>query len=176
MERRKVNGHPFDLDLAEEEAQLRIELHEHNRLQEFENAVMEQLPELFFFHEHGRRVGMVPRSSLKKGHNQMVKKRTKTAQQQIKQNQPQPTGRDSTTKQNFLCTEVKEVRRKLLTVYGPEFTKEEHDSKGLCSAKSQRSCQMDFTSLLLVTSGHCAEWQKHGHNASPGHWYAPTQV
>ena len=49
MERRKVNGHPFDLDLAEEEAQLTIELHEHNRLQEFENAVMEQLPELFFF-------------------------------------------------------------------------------------------------------------------------------
>ena len=51
----------------------------------------------FFFHEYGRRVGMVPRSSLKEGkYNQMVEKRTKTTQ--TKQNQPQPTGRDSTTK------------------------------------------------------------------------------
>ena len=53
----------------------------------------------FFFHEYGRRVGMVPRSSLKEGkYNQMVEKRTKTTQQQTKQNQPQPTGRDSTIK------------------------------------------------------------------------------
>ena len=53
----------------------------------------------FFFHEYGRRVGMVPRSSLKEGkYSQMVEKRTKTTQQQTKQNQPQPTGRDSTTK------------------------------------------------------------------------------
>ena len=52
----------------------------------------------FFFHEYGRRVGMVPRSSLKEGkYSQMVEKRTKTTQQQTKQNQPQPTGRDSTT-------------------------------------------------------------------------------
>ena len=34
---------------------------------------------LFFFHEYGRRVGMVPRSSLKEGKNrQMVEKGTKT--------------------------------------------------------------------------------------------------
>ena len=53
---------------------------------------------VLFFHEYGRRVGMVPRSSLKEGkYNQMVEKRTKTTQQQTKQNQPQPTGRDSTT-------------------------------------------------------------------------------
>ena len=33
--------------------------------------------EVFFFHEHGRRVGMVPRSSLKGGKNSlMVEKRT----------------------------------------------------------------------------------------------------
>ena len=57
------------------------------------------VPLTFFFHEYGRRVGMVPRSSLKEGkYNQMVEKRTKTTQQQTKQNQPQPTGRDSTTK------------------------------------------------------------------------------
>ena len=35
-------------------------------------------PRPFFFHEYGRRVGMVPRSSLKEGkHSQMVEKRTK---------------------------------------------------------------------------------------------------
>ena len=52
-----------------------------------------------FFHEYGRYVGMMPRSSLKEGkYNQMVEKRTKTTQQQTKQNEPQPTGRDSTTK------------------------------------------------------------------------------
>ena len=57
----------------------------------------ELLAWLFFFHEHGRHVGMMPRSSLKEGkYNQMVEKRTKTTQQQTKQNQPQPTGRDST--------------------------------------------------------------------------------
>ena len=45
----------------------------------------------FFFHEYGRRVGMVPRSSLKEGKNsqiQMVEKGTKTNQQQ-KPKQPQ---------------------------------------------------------------------------------------
>ena len=50
----------------------------------------------FFFHEYGRRVGMVPRSSLKEGKNsQMVEKRTKTTQQQNNR-KPQPTGRVST--------------------------------------------------------------------------------
>ena len=80
-------------------------------------------------------MGMVPSSSLKEGkYNQMVEKRTKTTQQQTKQNQPQPTGRDSTTKQYFLCARVKQVRRKLLTTYGPEFTKEEHGGESLCSS------------------------------------------
>ena len=51
---------------------------------------------VFFFHEYGRRVGMVPRSSLKEGkYNQMVEKRTKKTQQQNNR-QPQPTGRVST--------------------------------------------------------------------------------
>ena len=99
----------------------------------------------------------------------MVEKRTKTPQKQTKQNQPQPTGRDSTIKQCFL---VKQVRQKLLTIYGPEFTKEEHGCEGLCQAKSQRSRQMDFTSLLPVTSGHCTGWQeKHGHDASSNWLY-----
>ena len=80
---------------------------------------------LFFFHEYGRRVGVVPRSSLNSGLNSRKK-----------------------------CMAAR-----------------------VCAlAKSQRSRQMDFTSLLPVTSGHCTEWQKPGHNASPGHWYALTQV
>ena len=56
----------------------------------------ERLRPRFFFHEHGRRVGMVPRSSLKEGKNsQMVEKRTKTTQQPNNR-KPQPTGRVST--------------------------------------------------------------------------------
>ena len=43
-------------------------------------------------------------------------------------------------------------------------------------AKSPRSLQMDFTSQLPVTSGHCTVWQKHGHDAGPEHSYAPTPV
>ena len=43
----------------------------------------DQQHQTFFFHEYGRRVGMVPRSSLKEGkYSQMVEKRTKTTQQQ----------------------------------------------------------------------------------------------
>ena len=54
------------------------------------------VPRLFFFHEYGRRVGMVPRSSLKEGKSsQMVEKRTKTPKPT--QNQaPKPAGRNST--------------------------------------------------------------------------------
>ena len=44
-----------------------------------------------FFHEYGRRVGMVRRSSLKeRKNNQMVEKRTKTTQQQTKQTEQSP--------------------------------------------------------------------------------------
>ena len=35
----------------------------------------------------------------------------KDTQQQAKQNQPQPTGRDSTIKYGFLCPRAKQVRR-----------------------------------------------------------------
>ena len=53
-----------------------------------------------FFHEYGRRVGMVPRSSLKGGKNsQMVEKGTEkpnTTQKQTKHHNPGPTGRVST--------------------------------------------------------------------------------
>ena len=46
-EKRSMASHQLILTtLAEEEAQLTIELQEYDRLQEFENAVLEQLPEL----------------------------------------------------------------------------------------------------------------------------------
>ena len=49
-----------------------------------------------FFHEYGRRVGMVPRSSLKEGKNrQMVEKGTKTPKPTQNQT-PKPAGRNST--------------------------------------------------------------------------------
>ena len=48
----------------------------------------------FFFHEYGRRVGMVPRSSLKEGKKrQMVEKGTKTPKNQPKNQPPKPAGR-----------------------------------------------------------------------------------
>ena len=55
--------------------------------------VVKSFERAIFFHEYGRRVGMVPRSSLKEGkNNQMVEKRTKTTQQQTKPTkQPQTT-------------------------------------------------------------------------------------
>ena len=49
----------------------------------------------FFFHEYGRRVGMVPRSSLKEGKNsQMVEKKDKD--NPTNKQKPQTTGRVST--------------------------------------------------------------------------------
>ena len=51
----------------------------------------------FFFHECGRRVGMVPRSSLKEEKNSlMVEKRTRTTNTTQEPNKTQPTGRVST--------------------------------------------------------------------------------
>ena len=51
---------------------------------------------VFFFHEYGRRVGMVPRSSLKEGKNrQMVEKGTK-APKPTQNQTPKPAGRNST--------------------------------------------------------------------------------
>ena len=50
----------------------------------------------FFFHEYGRRVGMVPRSSLKEGKKgQMVEKGTKTPKNRPKTKHPSPQA-DST--------------------------------------------------------------------------------
>ena len=43
-------------------------------------------------------------------------------------------------------------------------------------AKFPKSLQMDFTSQLPVTSGHCTVWQKLGHEAGQEHSYAPTPV
>ena len=124
-EERALTVHLVLTTLAGDEAQLTIEIQEFDRLQEFENAVMEQLPvtgesstfgcelsfvcrnsqqklvdpiwhtlrdcNCFFFHEYGRRVGMVPRSSLKEGKKrQMVEKGTKTPKNNPKTKHPSP--------------------------------------------------------------------------------------
>ena len=95
-------------------------------------------------------------------YNQMVEKRTETPQKQTKQNQPQPTGRDFPIKQYFLCTSETKTADYL----------EEPGSESLCSSKISKKSSMDSP----VTSGHCTEWQKHGHKASSGHWCSLTQV
>ena len=68
------------------------------------------------------------------------------------------------------------MKRKLFSIKGPEFANEEHGSAGLCSSKTSKSHQMDFTFQLLVTSGHCTVWQKPGHDAGQEHGKAPSSV
>ena len=46
---------------------------------------------------------------------------------------------------------MKQVKRKLLTINGPEFSNEKHGSAGLCSSKVPKSLQM-VTSHLPVTT------------------------
>ena len=70
---------------------------------------------------------------------------------------------------------MKQVKRRLFSINGPEFSNEEHGSAGLCSSKTSKSLHMDFTSQLPVTSGHCTVWQKPGHDAGQEHSNAPTQ-
>ena len=66
----------------------------------------------FFFHEYGRCVGMVPRSSLKEGKNsQMVEKGTRTTQQKKTNRQLQPKGQVSTIPVVFPLCWVKQMRR-----------------------------------------------------------------
>ena len=88
-----------------------------------------------FFHEYGRRVGMVPRSSLKKGkNNQMVEKGTKTP------NQPKPNTKARRPKLHHLAVFplhwVKRVKRRLVAINGPEFSREKGRQRKLCSWKA----------------------------------------
>ena len=107
---------------------------------EEQQVALDTLPFLGnFFHEYGRRVGMVPRSSLKEGKNsQMVEKRTRTT----KTTQTKQTAAHRPSLHHLvvfpLCW-VKQVKRKLMTVVnGPEFSNEKHGSAGLCSSKVSR--------------------------------------
>ena len=89
----------------------------------------------FFFHEYGRRVGMVPRSSLKEGkNNQMVEKGTKTP------NQPKPNTKARRPKLHHLVVFplhwVKRVKRRLVAINGPEFSREKGRQRKLCSWKA----------------------------------------
>ena len=101
-----------------------------------------------FFHEYGRRVGMVPRSSLKGGKNSlMVEKITRTTTTTQK---PQPKAHRPSLHHHvvFPLCKVKQVRRKRVSRRGPELTNEKHIGAGLCSSKVARRLQKDRTSQL----------------------------
>ena len=88
-----------------------------------------------FFHEYGRRVGMVSRSSLKGGKNSlMVEKRTRTPNT-TQTKQPKAHRPSLHHHVVFSLCWVKRVKRKRVTGNGPEFTNEKHIGAGLCSSK-----------------------------------------
>ena len=112
-----------------------------------------------FFHEYGRRVGMVPRSSLKEGKNrQMVEKGTETPK-----NNPKPNTQARRQKLHHLVVFplhwVKHVKRKLVAINGPEFSKEKDGSASCVHGKPPGRLQTNFPSRILVTSGHITVWQ-----------------
>ena len=93
---------------------------------------------IFFFHEYGRRVGMVPRSSLKGGKNSlMVEKRTRKPNTTQNKQTPQPRAHRPCLHHHvvFPLCKVKLVRRKRASRGGPELTNEKHVGAGLCSSK-----------------------------------------
>ena len=61
-----------------------------------------------------------------------------------------------------LCAEVKQVKRKLLTVGGPEFSNEEHGSAGLCfgkvSRKSSNGLHISITGDQQPVHGVAKTW------------------
>ena len=122
-------------------------------------TVMNQQDWRIFFHEYGRRVGMVPRSSLKEGKNrQMVEKGTKA---------PKPTQKPNTQARRpklhhlvvFPQHSVKRVKLRLVAISGPEFAKEKDCSASCVHGKPPRRLQTDFPYQVLVTSGHTTVWQ-----------------
>ena len=122
----------------------------------------------FFFHEYGRRVGMVPRSSLKGGKNSlMAEKRTRKPNTTQNKQTPQPRAHRPCLHHHvvFPLCKVKLVRRKRVSRRGPELTNEKHVGAGLRSSKVAKRLQRDFTSPLWVTSGHTPVRQNHGHDA-----------
>ena len=54
---------------------------------------------------------------------------------------------------------VKHVKRKLVAINGPEFSKEKDGSASCVHGKPPRRLQTDFPSRILVTSGHTTVWQ-----------------
>ena len=99
---------------------------------------------LVFFHEYGRRVGGVPRSSLKGKETQlMMGKRTQGNPRKEPNRTPtnqqtkRPEAVSPSSKQCFLCTEVRQVRKDWLrTIYGPEFSTKVCQ-EGQCASEEQ---------------------------------------
>ena len=119
---------------------------------------------------------MVPRSSLKEGKSsQMVEKRTKTP----KPNQHQtPQARRPILHHLvvFPLRWVKRVKRKLMTITGPEFSNEKHGSEGLSTVKVSRKAS---NGLYITTIGDQRPHHsvaKQGHVAGQESRDAPTPV
>ena len=54
---------------------------------------------------------------------------------------------------------VKRVKRRLVAINGPEFSREKDGSANCVHGKPPRRLQTDFPYRLLVTSGHTTVWQ-----------------
>ena len=109
----------------------------------------------FFFHEYGRRVGMVPRSSLKEGKNsQMVEKRTKTPKPNQHQQTPQARRPNLHHLVVFPLHWVKRVKQKLMAIKGLNSRKTRTTAQVCGQGKSPRRLQTDYPSRILVTSSH----------------------
>ena len=87
--------------------------------------------QLFFFHEYGRRVGMVRRSSLKGGKNSLMVRKEQGHPTQPNQTTQSPQAESSIV---FPLYWVKR-KRKRVTRNGPDFTNEKHIGAGLYSSK-----------------------------------------
>ena len=108
-----------------------------------------------FFHEYGRRVGMVPRSSLKEGKNsQMVEKRTKTPKPNQHQQTPQARRPNLHHLVVFPLHWVKRVKQKLMAIKGLNSRKTRTTAQVCRQGKSPRRLQTDYPSRILVTSSH----------------------
>ena len=101
-----------------------------------------------FFHECGRRVGMVPRSLLKEG----KKGRWWRTERRPQKTNPKP---NTQARKHW----VKRVKLRLVSTSGPEFAKEEDCSANCVHGKPPRRLQTDFPHQVLVTSGHTTVWQ-----------------
>ena len=118
---------------------------------------------------------MVPRSSLKEGkNNQMVEKGTKTP------NQPKPNTKARRPKLHHLVVFplhwVKRVKRRLVAINGPEFSREKGRQRKLCSWKAASEASNGLSVLIIGDQRPHHSVAKQGHFAGQASRDAPKQV